>query len=304
MTRDNAHTQNSLEMLDATNRTRAAAEEPARKPATEVPMEAMASKQLAYMEEVARAKRNVQLANLRNTESEILLEMAKLNAQLEKVRIELFRTELEEKATAKEQLPGKSKEWRELSAAEARAARALGFNEDSWQDGGSPEPCQKPWNKLAPSLASAATLLGYNEREWNEELEAALHELEDASTTATTAPAAASTAAAASNKEWADLNVAECNAATTLGFTKDSWDGRSPCIIHAVCIHAMYIQLARCRTAPLSVTLGRAPSLADGDSPPACMKRWSGLSGSERQAAEVLGYSQLAWERELEVELS
>ena len=66
---------------------------------------------------------------------------------------------------------GKDKDtWVELDEEEQLAAKALGYGEESWDAGVSPEPCIKPWALLPPPLCLAARVLGYSSAEWDAEL--------------------------------------------------------------------------------------------------------------------------------------
>ena len=46
--------------------------------------------------------------------------------------------------------------WAELTAAEQRAAQAIGYSEESWDEGEVPETCTKIWKLLTPLEQSSA----------------------------------------------------------------------------------------------------------------------------------------------------
>ena len=68
---------------------------------------------------------------------------------------------------------GKDKEkWSELTDAEVRAARVLGWHQAIWDDGIPPEICGlDSFQGLSPEFRAAAELLGYTQANWNAELE-------------------------------------------------------------------------------------------------------------------------------------
>jgi len=64
---------------------------------------------------------------------------------------------------------GKDKGWAEMLANEQAAAKVLGYDGTSWDEGEVPPTCEMPWDELAQRSQRAALLLGYTRDEWETE---------------------------------------------------------------------------------------------------------------------------------------
>ena len=68
-------------------------------------------------------------------------------------------------------LQGKEVElWKNLDSIQQAAARQMGFDEESWNQGIFPHRTNQPWDTLDPWLRRAALVLGYDSALWNTEL--------------------------------------------------------------------------------------------------------------------------------------
>ena len=106
------------------------------------------------------------------------------------IRARVYVTGVRPSAVAAE-LNGKDKQWGQLSVREMEAAQALGYEQDSWDDGLTPHTCLFTWNQLstfeqstaqvhtAPSRRCMsylyhdrlrAQVLGYTDETWNADL--------------------------------------------------------------------------------------------------------------------------------------
>ena len=67
---------------------------------------------------------------------------------------------------------GRNKGWAGLTLDEKTAAAHLGFNDELWDAGETPEPCLQPWARLCQNSLhmNAAVLLGYTQEIWDAEL--------------------------------------------------------------------------------------------------------------------------------------
>ena len=61
--------------------------------------------------------------------------------------------------------------WGEMLAEEQQAAMQIGYDEEAWDNGTTPETCNFPWHQLAASEQAAARVLGYTQEYWDSELE-------------------------------------------------------------------------------------------------------------------------------------
>jgi hypothetical protein len=65
-------------------------------------------------------------------------------------------------------------EWNDLPGNVKKAAIELGFDEDIWLEGLSPDGANCYWDDLSDQKQKAAAILGYNRKGWNEETDAGL----------------------------------------------------------------------------------------------------------------------------------
>jgi len=63
----------------------------------------------------------------------------------------------------------KDKGWADMTAVEQAAAKLLGYDDTSWDEGEVPPTCEMPWDELAQRSQRAALLLGYTRDEWETE---------------------------------------------------------------------------------------------------------------------------------------
>jgi hypothetical protein len=69
-------------------------------------------------------------------------------------------------------MPGKYSEhdWAELPAEAKKAAEALGYNQEMWDDDDDPEDIwDSDWEELTAEQQAHAKVLGYDEDSWDED---------------------------------------------------------------------------------------------------------------------------------------
>ena len=59
--------------------------------------------------------------------------------------------------------------WAKLPSNVQAAAAVLGYDQNSWDNDGSPPACDMEWAQLSPEQQAAATTLGYTPASWDAE---------------------------------------------------------------------------------------------------------------------------------------
>jgi len=243
------------------------------------------------------------------------------------------------KQNAAEGLQYVDTDWDDLPLEVQNAASILGFTKLVWESDGMPDTTKKSWNELSESERAAASVLGYNMKKWHGERNSTEGANEYDEYDFDDLPSEVKKAAKClgftrsiwdndgkiplESKAWADLTEAQQNAACTIGYTKEKWEGGSDSSSSSsdrsilVDINAMPV-IPEEKEATLSEVvnyenydfkdlpaevkeaarfLGYTPLIWNNDGTIAIdNKDWNDLSKEEQNAAHVLGYSRDKWD--------